>query len=253
MTSLFPAPCTCASSPHRQGCPQFNILRDGSGLLVVTDTVVSPGLETEAAPLVELPGKCNGRRRQGDEPSLCRRPAGWGTDHVGTGRCKLHGGKTKTHVKSAQKAEAKKAARTLGLPVEIDPAEALLQEVWRSQGHVVWYGEVVAQLRKGDLGWGITKEKTGGEDYGTTREAKTNIYLALYNEERKHLARVSAEAIKAGVEQKRLDLETHRAELVVAMLGSIFDDLELTPEQALKLDELVPKALTGLAALEAKK
>ena len=24
----------------------------------------------------------------------CRRPAGWGTDHVGEGRCKLHGGRS---------------------------------------------------------------------------------------------------------------------------------------------------------------
>lgn len=157
------------------------------------------------------------------------------------------------HQKAAQKAQAKTAARTLGLPVEIDPADALLQEVWRSQGHVIWYGDVIAQLRKGDLGWGITKEKRGGEDWGTTHEAKTNIYVALYNEERKHLARVSSEAIKAGVEQKRLTLETHRAELVVTMLGSIFDDLELTPEQSVKLEELVPKALTAIAALEAQK
>lgn len=198
---------------------------------------------------------CGARRRQqpeGRSDATCKRPAGWGTDHAGSGTCKLHGGSTRNSKKAAQKAVAKTAARTLGLPVEIDPAEALLQEVWRSQGHVIWYGEVVAQLRKSDVGWGITKEKRGGDDWGTTNEAKVNIYVALYNEERKHLARVSAEAIKAGVEQKRLDLETHRAELVVGMLGSIFDGLELTPEQASKLDELVPKALTGLAALEVK-
>lgn len=209
---------------------------------VMTDTVVSEHDDSRY---------CGAQRRQAD--AKCRRPAGWGTDHVGTGSCKLHGGSTRNGKKAAQKAVAKAAVRTLGLPIEIDPADALLQEVWRSQGHVVWYGEVVAQLRKGDLGWGITKEKHGGEDWGSTYEAKQNIYLALYNEERKHLARVSAEAIKAGVEQKRLDLETHRAELVVSMLGSIFDDLELTPEQAAKLDELVPRALTGLAALEAGK
>lgn len=33
---------------------------------------------------------CGGKRRQG--PGLCTRPAGWGTDHVGQGKCKLHGG-----------------------------------------------------------------------------------------------------------------------------------------------------------------
>lgn len=33
---------------------------------------------------------CGARKRQG--PGICRRPAGWGTGHVGEGRCKLHGG-----------------------------------------------------------------------------------------------------------------------------------------------------------------
>lgn len=34
---------------------------------------------------------CNAKNRAGQP---CKRPAGWGTDHVGTGRCKLHGGKS---------------------------------------------------------------------------------------------------------------------------------------------------------------
>jgi uncharacterized protein YjcR len=34
---------------------------------------------------------CGARKRQGDR-SPCRRPAGWGTSHPGSGQCKLHGG-----------------------------------------------------------------------------------------------------------------------------------------------------------------
>ena len=34
---------------------------------------------------------CGAKTRAG---TPCRRPAGWGTDHVGEGRCKLHGGKS---------------------------------------------------------------------------------------------------------------------------------------------------------------
>jgi len=36
---------------------------------------------------------CNATTRDGDP---CQLPAGWGTDHVGEGRCKLHGGSTVT-------------------------------------------------------------------------------------------------------------------------------------------------------------
>lgn len=37
---------------------------------------------------------CNSRKRQGE--GYCTRPAGWGTAHVGQGRCKLHGGNGST-------------------------------------------------------------------------------------------------------------------------------------------------------------
>lgn len=33
---------------------------------------------------------CGARKRNGE--GVCQLPAGWGTDHPGTGRCKLHGG-----------------------------------------------------------------------------------------------------------------------------------------------------------------
>lgn len=33
---------------------------------------------------------CGAKKRQGD--GVCQKWAGWGTDHVGEGRCKLHGG-----------------------------------------------------------------------------------------------------------------------------------------------------------------
>src|SRR5687768_14069600 len=32
---------------------------------------------------------CNGKRRNGE---LCKKPAGAGTDHLGEGRCRRHGG-----------------------------------------------------------------------------------------------------------------------------------------------------------------
>lgn len=42
---------------------------------------------------------CNGIRR--GHTGYCTRPAGWGTDHLGTGRCKLHGGASLRGAESA--------------------------------------------------------------------------------------------------------------------------------------------------------
>ncbi len=37
--------------------------------------------------------KCGAKKRQGS--GKCTQPAGWGTDHTGEGKCKLHGGGSK--------------------------------------------------------------------------------------------------------------------------------------------------------------
>ena len=39
--------------------------------------------------MTDKPNLCGGECSDG---TPCERPAGWGTDHVGEGRCKLHGG-----------------------------------------------------------------------------------------------------------------------------------------------------------------
>lgn len=38
----------------------------------------------------DTPRTCGARKKRGQ--GNCRRPAGWGTEHLGSGRCKLHGG-----------------------------------------------------------------------------------------------------------------------------------------------------------------
>ena len=53
---------------------------------------------------------CGARTRSGGR---CRRPAGWGTGHAGTGACKLHGGSTTNHVRSAARRLAETEARDL--------------------------------------------------------------------------------------------------------------------------------------------
>lgn len=87
---------------------------------------------------------CFGRKKHG---GVCRRPAGWGTSHVGMGRCKLHGGSTPTHVKSAENAriqgEIGKLRESLALPTDADGAgaieEALLitRRTMRAVDHLV--------------------------------------------------------------------------------------------------------------------
>jgi hypothetical protein len=54
---------------------------------------------------------CGGKKRQGE--GTCTRPAGWGTEHVGAGSCKLHGGNTPSGAKAGELALVDKQAREL--------------------------------------------------------------------------------------------------------------------------------------------
>lgn len=76
----------------------------------------------------------------------CHRAAGWGTDHSGWGNCKFHYGNTQSHQRSAARQEARILMRTYGVPVEIDPEDALREEIHRTVGHVRWLAEKVASL-----------------------------------------------------------------------------------------------------------
>jgi len=166
--------------------------------------------------------------------------------------CHKHGGRAKQVKAKAEERLAeqriRRAMATYGEPIEIDPAAALLAEVHRTAGHVAWLQEQVAQLDDKDVGWGKTRVKTGGEDHGTTEEAKPNAWLVLYQEERKHLVRVCAEAIRCGIEERRVKLAESQGQLVAGVIRAILGDLHLSVEQQAMVSEVVPRRLRELAA-----
>jgi hypothetical protein len=151
------------------------------------------------------PGKCNGLLRDGSG-RRCRLPAGHGTEHVGIGYCKRHGGNTATHKANAIKVQARMDVERLGARRDIHPAEALLEAVQFKAGEVAVWRHKVSQLEESDLTWGVTKEvegfspEQGGMVNATTREAKPHIFLAQLHENEKALVEFSTAAIRAGAE-----------------------------------------------------
>lgn len=166
--------------------------------------------------------------------------------------CSMHGGSAKQSRAAAtrrnEEAAAADAVRTLGLPVDISPTEALLEEVRWTAGHVHWLRQQVQQLEQQPthdavdtdsddapvpvsmggphaLVWGTTRVKTGGEDRGTTQEAKPSIWYVLYAEERKHLVAVCTAALKAGVEERKVRLAEQQGDLVAGAIRGILEAL----------------------------
>lgn len=196
--------------------------------------------------------KCGGKRRSADSNGLpCTRPAGWGTDHPGDGRCKLHGGSTRSHRTANQVTQAERAVATFGLPREIDPRDALLEEIYRTAGAVDWLHQQVQRLEAEQVIWGKTEEveKTAGEFPGVdvTHAAAIHVWVELWQNERKHLVNVSKAAIAAGLEERKVRLAEQQGAMLASVIKNILGDLDLTPEQQSLVGQVVPRHLRAVA------
>ena len=184
--------------------------------------------------------KC-GRPLRPPRSGTCSHPAGWQTEHPGIGACKFHGGTSPTHNAAAAKQRAGQVAATYGLARDISPGEAILEEVRWSAGHVAWLREQVQALEVGALVWGdaekITREFADQGRPGAdavlevVQRAGVNVWLQVYQAERKHLLEASRIALGAGVDARLLQLEELKAGAYVRAIDMLLDRLELTPEQ----------------------
>ena len=195
--------------------------------------------------------KCGANKKQ--SAGMCRRPAGWGTDHPGTGQCKLHGGCMPNNRIAAMEQQARKAVETYGLPRDISPTDALLEEVRYSAGHVAWLRAKVAELEAADLVWGVTEEvDKGATEFAgidTTHAATVNMWLELYFRERKHLLDLTKTAISVGIEERRVRLAEAQGSLMNDVIRRILARLSLTPDQSSLLPVVVPAELRRAAAM----
>lgn len=145
---------------------------------------------------------------------------------------------------------------TLGLPQDIDPGKALLDEIARTYGIVQWLQAKVRELEPDELIWGKAEAtfgvgKDGPIDTATYR-SDFHAYYQLYLTERKHLVAVSAAALKAGIEERRIKLAESQGDLVAQAIRSILDALNLTPAQLELVPVIVPQTLRSLGELTAQ-
>ena len=170
--------------------------------------------------------KCGAKKRQGT--GTCGQAAGWGTDHPGSGPCKLHGGMTPAHITAARTKQARDAVATYGLPRNIDPAKALLEEVHRTAGHVAWLAAKVAESDEDSLvGIAEETEKSATQFPGTDTKhaARPNVWLDLYQHERTHLVRVSKAALDAGINERLVKLAEQQGTMLAEIIRRSADAL----------------------------
>lgn len=199
---------------------------------------------------------CGAKKKNGD-------PCG-ASPAKGATRCRLHGGATRQAKNKAHErnvlAKAKVQLRNLGYQPDaenVDPAEALLRLVSDKHREVAWLRLQVDAIQAGDnpggttpLVWGVSGHEFGVGPDGpidkTTETTDLNVYVKWLHTAEDQLARYATAALKAGVEQRQLDIREAEALVFVGAINQILAALHLTGEQQQLVPTIVPQALRAL-------
>lgn len=164
---------------------------------------------------------CGAKLKNG---GTCKKSAGEGTTHPGWGRCLNHKGMEPLYQKSAALAEATHLGRTYTTPVPTDPTMALVEEMARTHGAIVWL-----DLRmEHDL---LKAEAEGLDPLTYLLEPRMAQLRNLRDKERDRLTRIATVCINLGLKARELRLVEGIGGLIQSVLEATLSDLNLTPEQ----------------------
>jgi hypothetical protein len=175
--------------------------------------------------------------------------------------CRVHGASPNVKAKAARRVTEEKATAIMQKfagPIETTATQALLDTVNWTFGYVSWLRDIVAEIEPDELVWGLTKTTEGFAVVGNgptatlekadtdVLEAKPSVWHQLLAEWHDKLVRVCAEAIKAGIDERKVQLAESNGHLVAGVLKGIFGELMLTPEQMQLVGEVVPRHLRAV-------
>lgn len=177
--------------------------------------------------------------------------------------CGSHGGRNK-NAKAAGKAraseeKAREMAARWSVPIETSPTDAILDRIRAFAGHVAFYKEQVDKLDTDAMVFGVTKQTDHDVVVGDgksaklekaqdeVREAAPNVWIQLYNDASRDLVKFSAEALRIGIEERRVRMAERDGALVADVIRCILTDLDLTATQRKKVSTVVPMHLRRLA------
>lgn len=165
----------------------------------------------------------------GDDPRRCtatskhtgQRCGAWAVG--GTHVCRMHGGAAPQVRAAARRRldeqKAEQQVRILGLPRQVDPHIALLEEVHRTAGHVAYLNSMIGDFDTD------AELKQYTRDKGGLIWEKPAVWVEIYQHERTHLARVAKAALDAGVQERQVKLAEQQGQLIAQVLQGVLADL----------------------------
>lgn len=125
------------------------------------------------------------------------------------------------------------------IPDDMGPADVLLDEMKRSAGFVYWIETKMADWSDDLI---ELSELHEGEKSMTVAPSNDALWLAVWQNERAHLAKVAKLCIDAGINERQIQLAEKQAEMMFGLINEAFTQLGLSAEQ----QKLVPKIMPAL-------
>lgn len=164
---------------------------------------------------------CGAKKKQGE--GCCMQAAGWGTDHPGVGRCKLHGGCAPSSRVAAVEQQARRELARLNVAPVADPLSALAQIA----GEVLAWKDTIA---------GKVNELTSLR-YSTEGGEQLRSEVALFERALDRCEKFLTAMARLNIDERLVTIERAKADIVIAAVEAA----------------LARAGVTGQAAIEAKR
>ena len=164
--------------------------------------------------------KCGAKHTKHD--GTCKLPAGWGTEHLGWGPCKLHFGATPNAIKGAERervtSQARKALEGIEDFTEVtDPVQRLRLLAGRCEAFMEAMGTKVADLTS--LRYeSKTAEQVRGE-------------IQIYQQAMAAAGKILVDLARLGLDERAIRLEEQQVALLAGALGQALEESGLPAER----------------------
>lgn len=180
--------------------------------------------------------RCGAKLRQGE--GTCTQVAGWGTDHVGAGSCRLHGGSTRSVSKGAHRVLLERQASEQLARLDVAPIDDPLTELSRLAGQVVaWRDALAAKVNE------LTSVRYENSHGGEQLRAE----VALFERAMDRCVNVLTAIARLDIDNRLMRISEAQAALVVQAIRNTFAAIALTPEQQAKVNPVIARELRALS------
>lgn len=159
---------------------------------------------------------CGARKKRGTGD--CTRPAGWGTPHPGTGRCKLHGGCAPSSVTAGIETRAERLLYKHDAAPVADPLEALQRLAGRALALEEAFGQLVNDLTE------IRYDSEGGGE-------QLRAEVAVLERAMDRCGKLLVDIARLNIDERLARVTERQAEQVSAALSAVLGEMGLTVEQ----------------------